>query len=204
MAVWTTTASKALLEILIDNQEEFHKPTRRPRFWADVSKLMVEKRFLYSGEQCKSRVEVLKSVYKDYVDDHSQTGAQGPFFEMNHEPTRELMMMVGELLKGSVTVNPKLTVAAGVRSLLKRPEEVNIHVPSINLQAGIHGLVTIALIVIQEPSTSTADQTGRVGRSRPPELKRKQSLKERQVIALEQKDSALAAIAQRFTSSNSE
>ena len=85
---------------------------------------MVEQRFFYSAEQCESRMNALKSAYKNYVDEHEQSGSVGPLVAIPDEPTRELMARVAELMKDSVTIQPKVTFAAGSKYLERYGSEV--------------------------------------------------------------------------------
>jgi hypothetical protein len=118
VASWSVPATKTLIGICIENKEEYDKPIRHTRFWSEVSKQLAEEKFYFTPAQCENKMKSLTALYKDYAEAAERTGAAGPYVTVD-DNTRTIMELLETLLKNCVTVEPKVTMAAGFKVLHK-------------------------------------------------------------------------------------
>ncbi|XP_052125170.1 uncharacterized protein LOC127749737 [Frankliniella occidentalis] len=78
---------------------------------------------MHMPKRCQKRFEALTAEYRNYSQEAERTGAEGPLEMIKSSETRKIMALMGEFWCNSVSIKPKVTIAAGVKAVTHHTEK---------------------------------------------------------------------------------
>lgn len=90
------------------------------RKWRQISTALYERGGVpYHPDKCKTKMDELTREYLNYDIEGRRTGSPGLGELISDPRTRECMLLMEELWRGSVVVKPKISISAGLSSKIE-------------------------------------------------------------------------------------
>ncbi|XP_060563242.1 uncharacterized protein LOC132722723 [Ruditapes philippinarum] len=72
---WQPQATQLLVSMRIENDVKFHMQKTHSTLWDEISAVLKEKGYIFTGKQCSNKWKSLKRDYRAVVDHNSKTGS---------------------------------------------------------------------------------------------------------------------------------